>query len=473
MSSTPVPVAPTAYPVVVAGRLDSGLSRWLWLVKWVLVIPHLLVLAFLWVGFLVLTVFAMVAIVVTGRYPRPLFDYNVGVLRWTWRVAYYAYGALGTDQYPPFSLADRDDYPARLQVDYPEHLSRGLALVKWWLLAIPHYLLVGIFVGGGAWVVGADDNGGGISLVGLLVVVAAVALLVTGTYPRTVFDLVLGLNRWILRVAAYAGLMTDRYPPFRLDQGGDDPGSLQFTEDQLPLDQPSGGEPSDERRGRGPGRWTGGRTVAVTLGAVGTLVGLALAVGGVGLLVFDQAARDDAGFVTTGTSVFTTPTAALASDLELSVAGPDWLSASEQLGAVSVTARARSGGAVFVGIGPRDQVTAWLGSTAYDKPSDVRDETDLTREGTVVAPLDDPAGQSFWVRSRTGTGPQRLVWDTRGGDWMVVVTNADGSTGVQVAAKVGATLPHLDSWGVAVLAAGVIVLGLGALAIGLGVPRSR
>jgi hypothetical protein len=213
--------------------------------------------------------------------------------------------------------------------------------------------------------------------------------------------------------------------------------------------------------------------VAVTLGAVGTLVGLALAVGGVGLLVFDQAARDDAGFATTGTSVFTTPTAALASDLELPVAGPDWLSASEQLGAVSVTARARSGGAVFVGIGPRDQVTSWLGTTAYDKPSDVRDETDLTREGTVVAPLDDPAGQSFWVASRTGTGLQRLVWDTRGGDWMVVVTNADGSTGVQVAAKAGATLPHLDSWGVAVLATGVIVLGLGALAIGLGVPRNR
>jgi hypothetical protein len=231
MSSTSMSVPSGPYPVVVAGRLDGGLSRWLWLVKWVLVIPHVLVLIVLWIGFVVLSLVAMVAIVFTGRYPRALFDYNVGVLRWSWRVSYYAYGALGTDQYPPFTLADRDDYPARLQVDYPEHLSRGLALVKWWLLAIPHYLVVGIFLGGGTWALGADERGG-ISLLGVLVLIAAVALLFTGTYPRSVFDLVLGLNRWCLRVAAYAGLMTDRYPPFRLDQGGDDAGSVPVPEQQ-------------------------------------------------------------------------------------------------------------------------------------------------------------------------------------------------------------------------------------------------
>ena len=250
--------------------------------KWVLVIPHILVLIALWAGFLVLTLVAMVAIVVTGRYPRPLFDYNVGVLRWTWRVSYYAYGALGTDQYPPFSLADRDDYPARLQVEYPEHLSRGLALVKWWLLAIPQYLLVGIFVGGGAWVLGALTTRAAASAwSALLVFFAAVALLFTGSYPRPVFDLVLGLNRWCLRVAAYAGLMTDRYPPFRLDQGGDDPGSLHFP----------------EHRGGAPGRWTAGRTVAVTLPAPSARSSVSCwQSGGAGLLVFDQAARDDDGY---------------------------------------------------------------------------------------------------------------------------------------------------------------------------------
>jgi hypothetical protein len=222
----------TPYPVRVDAALDPSLSRGLWLVKWLLLIPHIVVLFFLWVAFAVVTVIAFFAILFTGRYPRSLFEFNVGVMRWSWRVHYYGYWALGTDRYPPFTLAEVPDYPAHLDVAYPERLSRGLIFVKW-LLAIPHFLVLAVFVGGGLWLGtragdtnDAWDNGANVgwSLVGLLVLISAIVLLFTGRYPKPLYDFVLGMDRWALRVGAYAALMTDRYPPFRLDQGGTDPG---------------------------------------------------------------------------------------------------------------------------------------------------------------------------------------------------------------------------------------------------------
>ena len=144
------------YPVRINGRLDTQLSRWPWLVQWLLAIPHFIVLAFLWLAFAVVSVIAFFTILVTGRCPRGLFEFNVGVLRWSWRVYYYTYGVLGTDRYPPFTLAEVPDrHPGS---------HRGVILP------------------------------------------------VTGRYPHSIFDLVLGLHRWVLRVGAYAGLMTDNYP---------------------------------------------------------------------------------------------------------------------------------------------------------------------------------------------------------------------------------------------------------------------
>jgi hypothetical protein len=219
----------SAYPLSVRAFFDQP-SRALWLVKWLLLIPHYIILAFLWLAFLVVTVIAFFAILFTTRYPRGLFDFNVGVLRWSWRVGYYGYTALATDRYPPFTLADVPDYPARLEIDHPQQLNRWLPLVKW-LLAVPQYILVGALVGSGYVVASSMENGRVVtysapSLIGASVLIAAIALLFTARYPTGLYDLVVGINRWSYRLVVYVALMTDQYPPFRLDQGGHDPESL-------------------------------------------------------------------------------------------------------------------------------------------------------------------------------------------------------------------------------------------------------
>ena len=160
---------------------------------------------------LVLTVIAFFAVLFTGRYPRGIFDFNVGVLRWTWRVAFYTFGALGTDQYPPFTLDcpstrhARDRLPAEpAPRPPPDRLvaARGPAVLH-----------------------RGDLRRGGMvaRLVGILVLVAGVLLLFKDRYPTDIFDLVLGLDRWVLRVIAYAAFMTREYPPFRLDPGQREP----------------------------------------------------------------------------------------------------------------------------------------------------------------------------------------------------------------------------------------------------------
>ena len=168
------------YPVSIEGELTEPPGGGWWLIKWLLAIPHYILLLFLWIAFIVVCIIAFFSILFTAKYPKALFDFNVGVLRWTWRVGFYSYQALGTDKYPPFTLK-AGGYPADLEVVYPEKLSRGLVLVKWWLLAIPQYIVVGLFQGG--W-----GNRGGGGLVSVLAIFAAVAVLFKGKYPQDILE---------------------------------------------------------------------------------------------------------------------------------------------------------------------------------------------------------------------------------------------------------------------------------------------
>lgn len=461
---------PPIYPVRLQGRLEPGLNRWLWLVKWLLAIPHLIVLAVLWVAFVVLSIVAFFAILFTARYPRGIFEFNLGVLRWTWRVAFYSYAALGTDRYPPFTLGAAPDYPATLDVAYPGELSRGLVLVKWWLLAIPHYVVVGLFLGGG-WFAWGDRGrhdggwGGGPGLIALLVLFAAVAMLFTARYPRGIFDFVLGLDRWVARVAAYAGLMTDVYPPFRLDQGGEEPGAQEF--DEPPIPPPAGEEATETTRPTGRGA---GGVALLVVGSIAALLAFALLAGGGAAVVVDRTQRDEDGFLMSPTESFSTATYAIASEsADVNIDGPDWAT-KDLLGTVRL--RSESERPVFVGIARAADLARYLGGVEHAVVTEIGREPHYSaRRGG--APAGPPAGQTFWAASATGAGEQTLEWEPEDGSWNAVVMNADGSRGVAADLSIGAELDPLIWVGVGLLVGGALLAAAAALAITAGIRRGR
>jgi hypothetical protein len=479
---------PAPYPVRVDAALDAPLSRGLWLVKWLLLLPHYVVLAFLWIAFSVLTVIAFVAILVTARYPRSLFEFNVGVLRWTWRVHYYGYGALGTDRYPPFTLAEVPEYPAHLDLPYPERLSRGLVLVKWWLLALPHYLVVALFVGGGIWLGTAgratdgvwDDGWAAGGLVGLLVLVAGVVLLFSGRYPVAVYDFVLGMDRWVIRVAAYAGLMTDRYPPFRLDLGGSDPGSVPSGPAPVIVSGAAAAAgPLPSRPGRQPRPWTAGRVVSLVIGAVLLLVSTGLLTGGGALLWADRTQRND-GFVWSDTTRIDTARYALVSEeILLDSGGADWV-LDNFLGTARVEVTAADPDVeTFVGVAASRDAAAYLRGVGHHRLDEFGPWGDGTmRPGMMTdfgggAPRTPPADADIWIAESSGSGTQVLDWRPADGDWTVVVMRADGRAGVEVEARVGVTAPGLGALAAALLGAGAVLLVVGGLLVALAVPRAQ
>jgi hypothetical protein len=174
----------------------ESLSRWKLLVKWLLVIPHLLVFGLLGLAFVVVVVIAWFAILITGQFPRGLWEFALLYMRWSANITTYA-TTYQSDEYPPFGDAP---YPARLDLEYPEHLSRWKIFLKW-LLVIPNLVVLAVVLFAAA----------------IAVVVSWLAILVTGEYPRALFAFVTGAYRWGHRTGAYLFLMTDRYPPFSLE----------------------------------------------------------------------------------------------------------------------------------------------------------------------------------------------------------------------------------------------------------------
>ena len=197
-----------SYPVTLRGDLSIPPGRWIWIFKWLLGIPHYIILFFLVIAAVVSWVISLFAILFTGKYPKSLFDFIVGVMRWGWRVGFYSYMALGTDKYPPFSLDPDPNYPADLDVVYPEKLSQGLVLIKWWLLVIPQAIITSLFTGNNRYP----------GLIPVLAVFSGFYMLFTGKkYPGDIFKFVMAMNKWSYNVYAYEALMTDKYPPFKLE----------------------------------------------------------------------------------------------------------------------------------------------------------------------------------------------------------------------------------------------------------------
>jgi ABC-type uncharacterized transport system YnjBCD permease subunit len=192
----------TTYPLQLEFQADRHITRWRPLVQWLLAIPHLMVAYALRTLRQVLTLISLFTVLFTERIPRPLFDVIVMTYRYEWRAMSYAFFL--HEDYPPFDFAlsnedDGVDPHTSLRLSYPEHLGRWQPLYKWFL-AIPHYLVLV-----------------GLAIAACLGVIAGFfAVLVTGEYPQRIRDFLVSAYRYALRVEAYVGFLTDRYPPFNL-----------------------------------------------------------------------------------------------------------------------------------------------------------------------------------------------------------------------------------------------------------------
>ena len=236
---------------------------------------------------------------------------------------------------------------------------------------------------------------------------AGLALVFVGRYPRGIFDFVLGLDRWVARVASYVLLMRDEYPPFRLDQGG--------TEKGTSVEAPVGADRRASRGGDATARersgGTAGRVVLIVVGVIAGIVAFALLVGGCALVAVDRTQRDDDGFLMSPSEDFSTATYAVVSEsADLDTSGAEWA-----LDTFLGTVRIRSDSDerdVFVGIGPAADVDAYLDGVDHDEVTDLEDEPNYDRVAG-GAPQRRPVTSSSGPSRRRGRASSRSTGSPR------------------------------------------------------------
>ena len=222
-----------------------------------------------------------------------------------------------------------------------------------------------------------------------------------------------------------------------------------------------------------------GRIVAIVVGCILGVVGLGLLIAGIAATLAYGVARDDDGFFRTDDIRLATPTAAITSDsLDLggNTGDADWVTERGDFATVTLDLRpSGSGQELFAGIGPTDDVTRYLASVPLDRVSDYDDSNSTVsyeRQQGSATPK-PPGEQTFWVAEVATTQPGALTWDVEGGDWTVVVMNADGSSGVDANARVGIKIDWLLPVAIVLIVIGVVVLVGGILLAVFGGRRHR
>jgi hypothetical protein len=291
-------------------------------------------------------------------------------------------------------------------------------------------------------------------VVGVVMLAVGLVLLFTGGYPKGLYDLVVGADRWILRTVAYAALLTDRYPPLRLDQGGEDPAG------DLPRMAPPKTAQAPRPRSAAS---VAGRIAMIIAGVLMLVTGSGAVLGGATALAL-HASRDGGGFVTSDPMSLSTATAAITAEGIEIHPGDVFGREVGGLDAVRITVVPTVARPLFLGVAREADVDAWLSGTAHDELAGIYggNGVQVRRSVGAVVPVSEPTAESFWLASSSGTGTLRLDWTPGDGRFAVVLANADGTPGVQAVVDVAAKVTLLRPLGVGLVVGG-LVAGLLAL----------